>query len=143
MLTCPAEFDTVEGRIIPTQTPRYEDFHRRIFRFTVLVVLIGTLVAAVFGTRQVVQGFALGGLAAILHVRLLGRAVSRFGTRSSGLGAFWRIGLVAGIFFLAVKRTDLFVWWAALLGFLTERVAMGLEVGLPLIWPSDRGNTHG
>ena len=116
---------------LPRQTPGYDDFQRRVNRWTVLVALAGTLLAALVARRQVAQGLALGGMAAVLHVRLLSRSVGRFG-RSGGSGvgsAFGRIAMVGGIMFLSVRRPDLFAWWATLVGFLSERVSLGIAVG--------------
>lgn len=73
-------------------------------------------------------------------MRMLGRSIGKFGKgKLAGVGAFGRIALVGGIMFLAVKRPDLFVWWAALVGFFCERVSMGIAVILPDFWPIKRG----
>lgn len=146
MLTCLPKFDTVEGRIIPAQTQDYTGFHRQVTWLTILIVLVGTPVAFLLGGTRVGLGFGLGGIAAISHVRLLGRAVGRFG-RSSGFGgmgsAFGRIALIGIIMFLAVKRHDLFAWWAALVGYFSAKIALGLTVVLPHFRASLRGKTHG
>jgi hypothetical protein len=145
VLTCHPKFDTVEEFIIPAQTQDYAGFHRQVTWLTILVVLAGTPIAFLLGGVRVGLGFVLGGIAAILHVRLLGRAVGRFErSRWGGMGsAVGRIALIGVIMFLAVKRHDLFAWWAALVGFLSAKIALGLTVVAPNFWASQRGKTHG
>jgi hypothetical protein len=145
VLTCHPKFDTVEGQTIPAQTQDYSGFHRQVTWLTILIVLVGTPIAFLLGGVKVGLGFGLGGVAAISHVRLLGRAVGRFGrSRFGGMGsAFGRILLIGAIMFLAVKRHDLFAWWAALVGYFSAKIALGLTVVLPNLWASQRGKTHG
>jgi hypothetical protein len=58
-------------------------------------------------------------------------------------GAVGRMALIGIIMFLAVKRHDLFAWWAALVGYFSAKLALGLTVVLPNFRASQRGKTHG
>lgn len=114
---------------------------RRWLQLTILVVVVGTLLTALHPDARVWHGFLLGGVTAILHLRLLHRSVARFGTKGLKLnGAAVRIVMVGIVLFLSAKRPDVFLWWATFAGFLTEKVAMGLALVLPNFWPSQRGN---
>jgi hypothetical protein len=145
VLTCHPKFQHGEEPVIPAQTQDYTGFYRQVTWLTILIVLVGTPLAYLLGGARVGFGYGLGGLAAILHVRLLGRAVGRFGrTRGSWMGgAVGRMALIGIIMFLAVKRHDLFAWWAALVGYFSAKLALGLTVVLPNFRASQRGKTHG
>jgi hypothetical protein len=37
----------------------------------------------------------------------------------------------------------LFAWWAALVGYFSAKIALGLTIVAPNFWASQRGKTHG